>query len=68
MKQITIYICDKCGEEFRKRSFCQRHEAECKAQNCNICKHGIRVLDNYYRCEMFLFGKDCKFEAKEMRM
>lgn len=67
MKKITLYLCGKCGEEFRRPSFCLHHERDCKAQNCNICKHGIRVLDNYYRCEMFLLGKECKFVAKEMR-
>ena len=65
MKKITLYLCGKCGEEFRSKRFCEQHEQSCKAQNCEVCVHGILVLDRYYRCARFLLGKDCKFELKE---
>lgn len=67
MKQITIYICDKCGEEFRKRSFCQRHEAECNPQGCELCKH-CWINRGEFNCALLNNGKECKFEAKEMRI
>lgn len=66
MKKITIYICDKCGEEFRKRSFCERHEVTCKAQNCEQCKHGVKTEWGYF-CLLLMqdIYQDCKFELKE---
>ena len=67
MKQITLYICDKCGEEFRKRIFCQRHEAECNPQGCERCQN-CWIYRGEFRCRLLDNGKACKFEAKEMRM
>ena len=38
MKQITKYICSQCGEEYRSKIHCERHEAECKAQGIDKLK------------------------------
>jgi hypothetical protein len=62
MKQITKYLCSKCGEEFRRKSFCERHEATCKAQGCDMCKHSIPLENGWFRCKRY---DGCKFELKE---
>ena len=65
MKKITLYICGKCGEEFRRPSVCLHHEAKCKAQNCECCKHAYYVYGCELNCELLNRREDCKFELKE---
>jgi hypothetical protein len=67
MKEIKLYICDKCGEEFRSKRFCETHEKECKAQNCNLCEHAYWVYGCEFNCELINNGKKCKFKAKEIK-
>lgn len=68
MKKITIYICDKCGEEYRSKVHCERHEQNCKAQSCEMCEHFKMFYGMGERCFLLLIGKECEFEAKEMRI
>lgn len=63
MKKITIYICDKCGDEFRNKKHCIKHEIHCKAQNCEICCHAYHVHGNRYCCDLLSNGMKCKFES-----
>jgi hypothetical protein len=68
MKKITLYLCGKCGKEFRRPSVCLHHERDCKAQNCECCKHAYYEYGCEFRCCLLDNSKACKFEAKEMRM
>lgn len=67
MKKITIYLCDKCGEEYRSKIHCERHEQSCKAQNCEMCVHFNRFYGGKERCTFLLVGKECEFELKETK-
>ena len=66
MKKITKYLCSKCGEEYRRKSLCERHEQSCKAQgidklnvycpNCNSEKATCLLVhllngSSKYKCE-----------------
>lgn len=66
MKKITLYICGKCGEEFRYKAHCEKHEKQCKAQGCECCKHGVKTEWGYF-CSLLMqdIHQDCKFELKE---
>ena len=65
MKKITLYLCSKCGEEYRRKSFCLRHEAKCFSRGCDECKHGRRLVDGTISCLMLMRKEDCKFELRE---
>ena len=65
MKNITKYLCSKCGEEYRSKAHCERHEAKCKAQGCGMCDYSKMFYGMGEGCFLLLIGKDCKFEAKE---
>lgn len=65
MKKITLYLCSKCGEEYRSKAHCERHEQSCKAQNCEQCKHSMPLENGWFRCKRQFGTEGCKFEAKE---
>ena len=65
MKKITLYLCSKCGEEYRSKKHCEKHEKQCKAQNCECCKHHVLFYGYGYKCYLSMIGEICNFEAKE---
>lgn len=64
MKAITLYICDKCGAEYRKRATCEKHEKECHIHDCTKCDHHYLAYGCEWNCELANKGKRCKFKAK----
>lgn len=63
MKKITLYICEHCGDDFRNKNQCERHE-----KNCGLCKKCIHAYFAYgieFNCELLNKGGKCKFERNE---
>ena len=65
MKEIKLYLCDKCGAEFRKKRHCEQHEKECNIKNCYNCKHWRWVYGCELNCDLQNNGKECQYEGRE---
>lgn len=65
MQEIKLYICDRCGAEFRKKRFCEQHERECKIENCKTCQHAFWVYGCEFNCALQNSGKKCQYEVKK---
>ena len=63
MKEITLYVCEGCGAEFRKKSHCKEHIIVC--QRCPECVHAYYVYGCELNCELKNNGKRCNFKKKE---